>query len=409
MNTMKKSVLLKAAILSVSAIVTSGSAMNANIPAMAVSFPTIPYPLIETISTIHYFFLIPSVLASVYLSKRIGYKRCIQTGILIVGLSGIVPVLTNNFYLILITRALFGIGIGLFNSLLVELVNYYFIREERTNLFGYLGAFEAIGGTIAVFIAGQLLQISWQFSTMIYLIAVPIFLLFSFGVPNDSFKEQDGNDNNKAQIMDRSRAKNTFKFQGITAAYIVILFVTALLYMTMGIKITSLITTLGYGTSVDGSLAVSVSGLGAILSGFLFGRIVGLTRTYTFSFGFATLGLAMLLIGISNHIWLTFLGSFLVGCGIRIFIPYVTNLINMGNSNNKPLLTSLILVAYNVGCGLSPYGSLLLEQLSWGNSLRGIFYMEAICFGIMTLLSYCSSRMRTKLDKSEVWAVEKIN
>ena len=47
-------------------------------------------------------------------------------------IAGIVPLLIDNFMIILISRAMLGFGVGLFNSLLVSMINYFYDAKERS-------------------------------------------------------------------------------------------------------------------------------------------------------------------------------------------------------------------------------------------------------------------------------------
>lgn len=157
-----KNKILKFALLSVSLLVGIAPAINANIPAIAAHFDNIPLQLVEMLSTAPSLFLVASVLSSSFIAKKIGYKQTIILGLAIVMISGIVPLFINNFYLILISRAALGFGIGLFNSLTVAMINYFYKdTHDRSKMYGLQTAFEGIGGISITFIAGQLIKISW--------------------------------------------------------------------------------------------------------------------------------------------------------------------------------------------------------------------------------------------------------
>lgn len=176
---MKNNLMKKISLLSVSLMVASAAAINANIPAMAKSFSDMPLSLVENLTTIPSLFLMISVLISGYIARNIGYKRTILIGVGMVAICGIVPVISSNFYLIFISRALFGFGVGLFNSLLVAMIKYFYDGDERSTLFGFQSACEGLGGLTITFIAGQLLRINWQTSFLAYAIAIPVFILFA--------------------------------------------------------------------------------------------------------------------------------------------------------------------------------------------------------------------------------------
>ena len=181
---MRKGLLLKFSLLSASLLVASAPAINANIPAMAEAFPTIPLSMVEMLTTIPSMFLMLSVLISSFIAKKIGYKQTISLGLMIVAISGIIPIFIDNFYIILLSRACLGFGIGLFNSLLVSMISYFYDGDERSSIIGLQSACEGLGGMGITFIAGQLLRISWQSSFYAYFMAVPVVVLFVLFVPN---------------------------------------------------------------------------------------------------------------------------------------------------------------------------------------------------------------------------------
>ena len=177
-NKHKTKVFLKVAILSVSLLVVSGPSITPIIPAMKETFSDKPLALIENMVTITNLFFIISLLSSVSIARKLTYKRTVQIGIALAAIGGIVPYLSNSFYVILISRACLGLGLGLFNSLLVAMNRYFFDGDERTSFLGMQGAFEGVGGMIVTLSVGQLLRISWHSVFLIYGLSIPI-LLFS--------------------------------------------------------------------------------------------------------------------------------------------------------------------------------------------------------------------------------------
>lgn len=281
--------MLKIALLSVSLLVASAPAINANIPAMAKAFPNVPLSTVELLTTISSMFLMISVLTSSFIARKIGYKQTILLGIIIVAIFGTLPAFTHSFWLIMISRALLGYGIGLFNSLLVTMISYFYHGEIRTSLFGMQSAFEGLGGIFITFVAGQLLKINWQAPFYAYLLAVPVILLFFIFVPNvqvekkDEHINKDGNNNYKGVL-----------------GYTFVIFIVSMLYMIMGIKVSTLMTSKGYGQASDASLVIIALGIGSMVSGSMFGSILRKCKQYTVTLGFILLSIAMFLIGVAQ-------------------------------------------------------------------------------------------------------------
>lgn len=381
---MKKEQVLKYSLLSASLLVGSAPAINANIPAMARAFDTIPLAMIEMLTTVPSLFLMISVLISSFITKKIGYKQTASLGLLIVAVSGILPVFVSNFYLILISRAMLGFGIGLFNSLTVALVNSFYQGKDRAKMYGLQSAFEGAGGIFITFIAGQLLKIGWQAPFLAYAIAIPVCIVFIKFIPKVATANDISVDTNVIV------KENGFKKDNIMLiSFIALLFVAASLYMTMGIKVSTLITTAGYGNASDASLVIILLSLGAITAGTLFSKIIKIFKQLTPIIGLLILALAMFLIGISNSMIITFAGGFLTGFGFKIFMPYLIDRINNSQIKNTPLATSLLLVGFNLGAFISPYSSIFMQNIALSDSLNSLFMVLSggfICLAVIMLV-----------------------
>lgn len=383
--------ILKIALLSVSMLVAVAPAINANIPAMKEAFPQIPLSMVEMITTIPSLFLMISVLTSGFIAKKIGYKQTIMLGLGIVAIAGIIPVFIGNFYLVLFSRAALGFGIGLFNSLLIGLISYFFDGNERTTLIGYHEALGGLGGMLITYIAGQLMHVNWQAPFISYAIAIPVFFIFWKVIPK--VKTEDILHKNTKQVVVNDGKEGKFS---IVFVFIILIVIGATLNMTMGIKVSSLIVEQGYGSASDASTVIMLLSLGAMISGFLFGKMYKIFKNYIMSVGFTITALAMFIIGISNTSWMTVLGGFLVGFGFRVMMPCLTNIVNSSHLKNPTLATSLLLVAYNLGSAFAPYGSMIIQKFSWTNDLRGVFYVDGIGFICLALIVFIVNKVKGK-------------
>lgn len=383
--------ILKIALLSVSMLVAVAPAINANIPAMKEAFPQIPLSMVEMITTIPSLFLMISVLTSGFIAKKIGYKQTIMLGLGIVAISGIIPVFIGNFYLVLFSRAALGFGIGLFNSLLIGLISYFFDGNERTTLIGYHEALGGLGGMLITYIAGQLMHVNWQAPFISYAIAIPVFFIFWKVIPK--VKTEDILHKITKQVVVNDGKEGNFS---IVFVFMILIVIGATLNMTMGIKVSSLIVEQGYGSASDASTVIMLLSLGAMISGFLFGKMYKIFKNYIMSVGFTITALAMFIIGISNTSWMTVLGGFLVGFGFRVMMPCLTNIVNSSHLKNPTLATSLLLVAYNLGSAFAPYGSMLIQKFSWTSDLRGIFYVDGIGFICLAVIVFIVNKVKGK-------------
>ena len=366
-----KNKLLKMALLSVSMLVTIAPAINANIPMMKEAFSDISLSLVEMITTVPSLFLMISVLTSGIIAKKFGYKQTIMLGIGIVAVSGIVPVFVNHFYIVLLSRACFG----LFNSLLITLISYFYDGDERTTLIGYHEALGGLGGMMITYIAGRFMNVNWQAPFLAYAIAIPVFFFFLKVIPQVETKDI-------LQKFESNVQKDTTHQYGRFSkvfVFMILIVIGATLNMTMGIKVSSLMVEEGYGYASDASMVIMLLSLGSMISGFLFGKLYKILKNYILSVGFIITAIAMIIIGLSHTVWMS-------GFGFRVMMPTLTHIVNSSHLKNPTLATSLLLVAYNLGSAFAPYGSMLIQKLSWTEGLRGIFYVDGIGFMILALI-----------------------
>ncbi len=374
--------ILRYALLSASLMVGSAPAINANIPAMAEHFSNVPLSTVEMLTTMPSLFLMIAVLLSSFIARKIGYKQTIMIGLGMAAVAGVAPLLVDNIWIILVSRGMLGFGIGLFNSLLVSMINYFYEPGQRSAMYGLQTAFEGAGGITITLIAGQLVKINWQAPFYAYLITVPVFLVYLMLVPRP--KTED------VLAVNAHKKNGEVTGHGHTLALagnVFLLFVAAMLYMTYGIKIASLISTVGYGAPSDASFVIMFLSLGGIAAGIFFGKIIRVTKEYSATVGLGILAITMVLFSVSQSLILTFFGGLLSGIGFKIFMPALIDKINKSTVYNKSLATSLLLVGFNLGAFLSPYGSMVLAAIAGKSGLPGLFLVDGVCFGILTAIT----------------------
>lgn len=375
---MKKGWVMKFSLLSISLVLTSASAISGNIPAMAESFPDVPLSSVEMLTTIPAFMVLIFVLLSSVFAKIIGTKQTVILGLVISLISGLVPVFSSNFTVILVSRAGLGIGFGLFNSLAVSMIGNFFDGDERAKLIGFQSAFQSLGTAILAFVAGQLLKINWHPSFYIYLIILPIIVLFALFVPSIP-KNSEQEENNSVESSKSKLNPQVF-------AYALFLMVVIIVFSASQVKLAQLVTDNGIGTGTDASNILSVMSIAGMIAGFIFGAIYKRLKQFTFPVSLFTMGIAYILFAISPNMIVIGGGALLIGFAFSILVPYLFNQVNgIAPKGTAALSTSLLLVGANLGSSISPYGLKFLETISGTTSVNGVYMVGAIIFLILAV------------------------
>jgi MFS family permease len=366
--------LSKLALLSVSTLVVSAGAIAGNIPAIAQEYPTIHMTFIELLTTLPSLFIILTVLISPTIGQSIGYKLTVQIGLSIVLVAGLLPVLTNSFFILFLSRIFFGIGVGLLNPLLYSFAVGFYNGKELASVIGMQSAFEGIGGMIITYLVGQLLTISWRFSFLAYLIALPVLLFFSIFVPKIDQKH----------LHKQEKAKKSERINHTILIYIVLLVMVVTIYMSVTIKITSLLLYKEIGNATNGSNLIALVGLGAMLAGMIFGKLFEVLKGWTLPWAFLSLGFSMFIFGMARDmIWIS-IAAILCGFSFRTFIPYLFNAVNQGSKNTEKN-TSLLLVAFNSGAAFAPISIAVFQHSFSFLAQQGLFIAEGILMVILSV------------------------
>lgn len=118
-------------------------------------------------------------------------RTLVMAGLLLYIIFGCGAGLFTNIVLILICRALVGVGVGIIMPLSTGLISFYFTKDKQDRLMGLSSAMNMMGGVVATLIAGVLAEISWQHSFLVYLMGLISIVLCAVWMPNESIASKE--------------------------------------------------------------------------------------------------------------------------------------------------------------------------------------------------------------------------
>lgn len=104
-------------------------------------------------------------------------------GLLLLSVSGMVPVFVQEYPVVLASRIFLGIGIGLINAKAISIFSEYYEGREKAALLGYRGSAEVLGSAVMTLVAGKLVLIRWNLAFWVYALGFVIVLLYLVWVP----------------------------------------------------------------------------------------------------------------------------------------------------------------------------------------------------------------------------------
>lgn len=125
------------------------------------------------------------------LCNHMGTKTLVILGLVLYTVGGCAAGLFSNIILVLIMRAIVGLGVGIIMPLSTGLLPFYFPPEKQAQLMGVSSAMNQMGGVIATLISGVLAAISWRATFLVYLMGLISIVLCAIFLPNDRMHSEE--------------------------------------------------------------------------------------------------------------------------------------------------------------------------------------------------------------------------
>lgn len=308
------------------------------------------------------------------LCARFGSKTLVLTGLMLYTAGGCIAGLFNNIFLLLLTRALVGVGVGIIMPLSTGLLSFYFAPEAQDKLMGYSSAMNQLGGAVATLFSGLLASISWRFSFFVYALGLISIVLCIFFLPNDKIagSTHENSCEESSEHMKASTGTSSIIRENIfSIAAIFLLMVTFFIYPANFAMIAS-----QSGIIPHNMIAIIMSGMDiiAFIGGLSF---VSLKKLLAKKIRFLAPCLFLagyLLLSLGNSAVYVIAGSVLIGFANGVGIPCIISHTSQKVGKNAassimpllsaafyggqfftPFITSLVSAAFSGGPLLLPY------------------------------------------------------
>lgn len=353
------------ALLSLNIVEQSASVINATIPGMAKTFSNESLVHVELVTTIVSVFVTVFVLLSGAVVKQIGQKKTAILGLAIAAVASVIPAISNSFMVVIISRAILGIGIGLANPLAISMIGVFFYGDQRARLMGWRSAIAGIGTAIMTYVAGKLLVFGWHAAYWSYLLFIPTLLLFIFFVPDPEktgavARQEAEQAKEKAAAAKQGRTIKQDSV-GLIIVYTILIFLLLIFTMVFAVKLPTFFVQSHIGTATQASTTWSIVNIATVIGGFIFGPAYKLMRQYVLPLSVILGGICIFLIGKANSVLTIQIIAAISGIASSLAIPYIFTRVSESTSPSRaPFFTSVVLVGSNLGSFLSPYGGKLL-------------------------------------------------
>lgn len=314
------------AIWSVSALTSlPGLAVSPILGDLTKIFPKATDLDIQMLTSLPSLLIIPCILLGGKLTEKIDYVRVLKVGLWLFAASGILYLISNKMWQLIVVSALLGIGSGLIIPLSTGLVSRYFIGTYRVRQFGLSSAITNFTLVVATAVTGYLAEVNWHLPFLVYLLPLISILLIKHlkedrpeNAPSSSPEAEKETEKQKAAI-DTGGSKS-----GIHVRHLIelMLFYGILTYIVIVVifNLPFLMETHHF-SSGDSGLMISLFFLAITVPGFFLPKIVAFLKERTKFYSLLSIALGLALIWIAPIEWLIIPGCLLAGLGYGVIQP----------------------------------------------------------------------------------------
>lgn len=381
-------ILEKISLLGLSLLLISAFSISTALPPMLDYYsPTYTTSQVELLVSVPSFSVVAMLLLNPLVDRWLNDRQLIMTGLILLSSAGIFPFFVQLYPLVLLSRLVFGMGIGLINAKAISIISQRYQGKERVQMLGIRGSVELIGGASCSLLVGQLLKIHWTLAFLIYGFGFIILAMYLLFVPP----------------MEQTEKKETQKSkQGLDKKDLAMILGMALLAgfvicINSSISLRVPLFQIDGKTIASGQSALVLSleqGIG-IVAGLSFASLIGHIKHRLLPMALFCLSTCLLGISLANNLLILILSSVGVGFFYNIVLTIIFSRLSeriTRNLLNKA--TAYVLLGCNLGSAVSPYVLKLLALVS--PSFSWIFLAYAVVSFLLFLGFLLNSKMVKK-------------
>ena len=312
------------------------------------------------------------------LQEYISMKTLVLIGILCFLFGGIIPTFLESFALILVFRAILGIGIGSVQVLSSALVAVNFEGDERSKVLGQLSSAQMIGCAVMVFVSGYLSMLGWNITFLVHLISVISLVCVAAFLPKPKPMKAE------AAAAGAEKPKLTKAAFG-WALTLLIFFIAG---MGLATYLSFFIASQGLGSPAMAGTATMIFAMGGFLMGLVYGKVAQAAKNASLAVGLFMGVAGYFIVAFASNMAMVYIGSLIYGAAVTtVFASVMVGTSVSVQPIAVPLAMSIVTMGQNLGSFLCPYVLTPAAGLFGSDVNKYAFVSGAILFIVMGVIA----------------------
>lgn len=313
------------AIWSISALTSlPGLAVSPILGDLTKIFPKATDLDIQMLTSLPSLLIIPFILLGGKLTEKVDFVRILKIGLWLFAASGILYLISNKMWQLIVVSALLGIGSGLIIPLSTGLISKYFVGTYRVKQFGLSSAITNFTLVIATAVTGYLAEVSWHLPFLVYLLPLISILLVGHLKESQSDAAVKPSSQSTAASGQTAAVDTGGSKYGIHIKHLlqIMLFYGVTTFIVLAVIFNlSFLMEKHHFSSGNSGLMISLFFLAIMAPGFCLDKIVDELKERTKAYSLLSMAVGLALIWIAPIEWLIIPGCILVGLGYGIIQP----------------------------------------------------------------------------------------
>jgi len=284
----------------------------------------------------------------------------------------------EDFYYILIGRALLGVAVALVMTVGLALVGDYFDEGSRQKFLSLKGMAVGIGGIFFIILGGYLAEQGWHYPFLIYLIPLLYLPLLISSLKEPKRYKHD-------VVIDQKVLTPELAKVYVTG------FFSMLLFYILPIQVPYLVVEAFHGTPTNIAWLIAFSMLINALTASQYHRLKERFNFQSiFAITYLAFGIGLLIATLSTAFWHLYIASFFMGIGFGLIMVNMNVwLLSLVQPHHRGHAIGILTSSFFTGQFFSP---ILFEPLVIYAGIKGLFGVLAAVALVVSLVLYLKSR-----------------
>jgi MFS family permease len=346
---------------------------------LATDFPGTSTLKLQLVSSAVFFTSIFASVVAGALARRFDRKRLVVIGLLVYGITGMLPALATNIDQIILLRLLTGVGVGLVLPMPNIIISERYSGNARERLLGLATAVANVANVINSVIVGFILLLGWRYAFLSFAIVLVIMVVQIIGLPSSPPPRH-------VSAGPRLRP-NVLALPARVWGLALLMVANWAIFQSNILNMAFFMQSEHLGAPWTLGIAIALPALGSIITGGFFARLHNLLGRYISAAGLVVFCLGFVLLANVHSLGGLMLANIVIGLGGGVLVPLILFWTTQAvDEEHHEVALGVVSGCIHVGFIVAPFAQAALAATIGNPDVRVLFFVEAVVLAVAAVV-----------------------